>query len=177
MYSIYWKIEFYKHGYWLNYNHNNHIKQFDDFNDYIGLWWPGLWHPTLVALPTSPPYTFRLHPFMHTGFHGAIKRPRPLTSGPLSPLPAGLFTQAPAGLTPVLSSVRSLLKGTTTLSLLWPSYLQQQHSSPGTRSPYSASFFLIALSPYKILSVCLLLVCLSFYTASSMSARTPFIYN
>lgn len=104
-YNIYWKIEFYKHGYWLNYNHNNHIKQFDDFNDYIGLWWPGLWLPTLVALPTSPPYTFRFHPFMHTGFHGAINRPRPLTSGPLSPLPAGLFTQAPAGLTPVFREV------------------------------------------------------------------------
>lgn len=58
--------------------------------------------------PTSPPYTFRLHPFMDTGFQGAIGRPRPLSPQGLCLLLSALavlFAQAPAGLGPTCREV------------------------------------------------------------------------
>lgn len=125
----------------------------------ILLWWP-----------TSPPYTFRLHPFMDTGFQGAIGRPRPLSPQGLCLLLSALavlFAQAPAGLRHLQGSGppagRSLLRDTTTLRLLRSSYLKRR-PSPGTRSPHSASFSLVALSLYKITYLFVCFLCVSHVT-------------
>lgn len=109
------------------------------------MWWPGLWHPTLVALPTSPPFTFRFPFFQAYKLPWGHQHAKPsLTSGPLHMLslpPTVLFTQTPAGLTPHLH---------------WGLY---SNALPHMVSPYSASFFLIASSPFKIiLHICLLSV-------------------
>lgn len=128
--------------------------------------------------PTSPPYTFRLHPFMDTGFQGAIGRPRPLSPQGLCLLLSALavlFAQAPAGLRPTCREVSTQRHYHTAPSeiLLLKAAAQPRH----TFSSFCFVFPRGTITLYNYIFVRLLLVCLSCYTANSTRARTPFIYN
>lgn len=121
--------------------------------------------------PTSPPYTFRLHPFMDTWFQGAIGRPRPLSPQGLCLLLSALavlFAQVPAGLGPTCREVST--QRHYPLRLLRSSYLKRR-PSPGTRSPHSASFSLVALSLYKITYLFVCFLCVSHVTLQTLRGQ------